>query len=350
MNKLVLAAILLATVNMYAQSESAKSPVIISGYIETYYIYDFGKPNNNTRPNFVYSFNRHNEINLNLAFIKAAYQKDNVRANLALATGTYMNANLAAEPGVLRNIFESKNKNVWVDAGIFAAHIGFESAIGKDCWNLSRSILADNSPYYESGAKISYTSDDAKWFVSGLILNGWQRIQRVAGNQTPAFGHQLTYKPNAKVTLNSSSFIGNDKPDVVSKMRYFHNFYGQFQLTENVGLVAGFDFGMEQKSHGSDEYNTWYSSAAIVRFKADRHTLAGRIEYYSDENGVLISSAAIGGFKTFGYSINYDIQVQDAAIWRVEARGFSGNDSTFEKEGKPSNSNFFLASSLAISF
>jgi hypothetical protein len=77
----------------------------------------------------------------------------------------------------------------------FASHIGFESAIGKDCWNLTRSILADNSPYYESGAKLSYTSKNEKWFISGLILNGWQRIQRVEGNNLPAFGHQLTFKP-----------------------------------------------------------------------------------------------------------------------------------------------------------
>lgn len=358
MKYLVNVAILLTTVNAYAQTESAKSPLTISGYIETYYVYDFGKPVNNTRPSFVYSYNRHKEINLNLGFLKAAYQKDNVRANLALATGTYMNANLAAEPGVLRSIFEanagvkiSKTKNVWVDAGIFAAHIGFESAIGKDCWNLSRSILADNSPYYESGAKVSYTSDDAKWFVSGLILNGWQRVQRVNGNHTPAFGHQLTYKPNAKVTLNSSSFIGNDKPDVVSQMRYFHNFYGQFQLTENVGLIAGFDFGMEQKSHGSDEYNSWYTPVVISKIKAnDKHSISARLEYYSDENGVIISSPAIGGFKTFGYSINYDTQVSDNVVWRVEARGFSGNDNTFEKEGQPSNSILLLASSLAISF
>jgi hypothetical protein len=269
-----------------------------------------------------------------------------------------MNVNLSAEPGVLKKIYEvnfgvkiSHNKNVWVDAGIFAAHIGIESGIGKDCWNLTRSILADNSPYYESGVKVSYTSYDEKWFVSGLILNGWQRIQRVDGNHTPAFGHRLTYKPNSKITLNSSSFVGNDKPDAVSQIGYFHIFYGQFQLTDNVGLITGFDFGIEQKSHGSSEYNTWYSPIAIVKFKADdKQTLAARAEHYSDENRVILSSPAAGGFKTFGYSLNSDTQVIENVLWRIDARGFSESDNTFEKERKPSNSNFFLASSFAISF
>ncbi len=172
------------------------SQLKVSGYVETYCAYDFGNPENHTRPGFMYSHNRHNEVNLNLGFVKLAYASKKVRSNLALMTGTYANANLSAEPGVLKNVYEanagvkiSTKKNVWVDAGIFASHIGFESAIGKDCWTVTRSILADNSPYFETGAKISYTSDDEKLFASALILNGWQRIQRIDGNNTPAFGH-----------------------------------------------------------------------------------------------------------------------------------------------------------------
>lgn len=112
---------------------------------------------------------------------------------------------------------------------------------------MTRSILADNSPYYESGVKVSYISDHEKWFISGLILNGWQRIQRVYGNNTPAFGHQLTFKANSKLTLNSSSFIGSDTPDSIRQMRYFHNFYSQYQLNEKLGLIGGFDIGAQQK-------------------------------------------------------------------------------------------------------
>ena len=69
-----------------------------------------------------------------------------------------------------------------ITAGIFTSHIGFESAVSKDCWTLTRSILADNSPYYESGARLTYTSNNNKWLISALALNGWQRIQRPAGN------------------------------------------------------------------------------------------------------------------------------------------------------------------------
>ena len=177
MKTLFLFVLTVITFTAKAQNDSTKSPFKFSGYLETYYSYDFGNPSNHNRPGFIYSHNRHNEVSLNLGFIKMAYEKDNLRANLALMTGSYANANLATEPGVLKNIYEanigfkvSKIKSVWVDAGIFASHIGFESAIGKDCWSLTRSILADNSPYYESGVKVSYNSDNGKLFLRTSIL------------------------------------------------------------------------------------------------------------------------------------------------------------------------------------
>ena len=340
-----------------AQSDST-SPLKISGYVETYYSYDFGRPANHTKPGFLYSYNRHNEVNLNLGFVKAAYLKNNVRANLALATGTYINANLAAEPGVLKNIFEanagvkiSKTKNIWVDAGIFASHIGFESAIGKDCPNLTRSILAENSPYFESGVKLSYTSSNEKLFLSGLILNGWQRIQRVYGNNTPAFGHQLTYKPTLKITLNSSSFVGSDKADSVRQMRYFHNFYTQIQLSNSVGLTAGFDIGAEQKAKHSKNFNCWYSPVLILKFNTStKSAIAVRGEYYSDKYGVIINSGTANGFKTFGYSLNYDYAVADNILFRIEGRGLNSKDRIFANKNIPSNNNFALSTSLAVSF
>lgn len=341
-----------------AQTDSTKNPLTISGYVETYYSYDFSNPSDHNRPGFVYSHNRHNEVNLNLGFIKAAYATDKVRANLALMTGTYANANLAAEPGVLKNIFEanvgvkiSKKKNLWVDAGIFASHIGFESAIGKDCWNLTRGILADNSPYYESGAKISYTSDNEKWFISGLVLNGWQRIQRVDGNNTPALGHQITWTPNKKVKLNSSSFVGSDSPDSSRQMRYFHNFYGQFQLTDKLGLIFGFDIGAQQKSKGSSDYNIWYTPNLIAKFSPNNKvSIAARAEYYADPSGVIISTGTVNGFQTYGYSLNLDYYLAENVVWRIEGRGLSSKDKIFTLDKQPSTQNYFLTTALAISF
>lgn len=358
--KIILAAIFgycTFTNHVLAQADSS-STLAVTGYLESYYSYDFGAPDNHDRPGFLYSHNRHNELNINLAFLKAAYASSRVRANLAVMAGTYANANLSAEPGVLKNIFEanagvrlSKKSDLWLDAGVFASHIGFESAISKDCWTLTRSILADNSPYYESGIKLGYTSPGGRWFFSALVLNGWQHIQRPYGNQTPAFGHQITFKPNAKVTLNSSSFIGNDKIDTLNQMRYFHNFYGIFQLNQKIGLTLGFDFGLEKAPGNVDNFNKWYSPVVILKVNpSNRFSMAFRGEYYSDENGVIIATGTRNGFKTFGYSINADYNIQANVMWRLEFRGLHSEDEIFFDKQKPSKNNLAITTSIAISF
>ncbi len=358
MKKYLIPILLIITNFASAQSDTSKSNISFTGYAEVYYTYDFNKPEDHNRPSFIYSHNRHNEFNLNLGFVKTAYSSDRVRANVALAAGTYMNANYSAEPGVLKNIYEanagvkiSGKKNLWVDGGIFASHIGFESAVSKDCWTLTRSILADNSPYYESGAKISYTSDNSKWFLSGLILNGWQHIQRPAGNNSPAFGTQITYTPNSKVTLNYSTFIGNDKPDTAKQMRYFHNLYGLFHITEKFHVTAGLDYGMEEKANGSDGFNSWYSPVIIVKVNLNNTwSITGRGELYYDEYGVIIPTGTENGFQTTGYSINFDCRVRENAVWRVEGRILNSKDDIFVKESDMVNSNTFITTSLAISF
>ncbi len=354
---LLLAFLMLGTTTLFFAQEN--KPLKISGYAEIYYQYDSDNPENNSRPAFIYSHNRNNEVTLNLGLIKANYETEKFRANLALAAGTYMNANYAAEPGVLKNIYEanvgvkiSKTKNIWIDAGIMPSHIGFESAVSKDCWTLTRSLMAENSPYYESGAKISYTSDSGKWFISGLVLNGWQRIQRVSGNSTLAFGHQLTYKPNEKITLNSISFIGNDKPDSIRQMRYFHNLYGSFQLTAKFGVIAGFDIGAEQKAKGSDRYNIWYAPVIIAKYSpAKKLSFAARGEYYSDKNGVMIATGTENGFQTFGYSVNADYWILPNLVWRTEIKNLSSKDEVFlNRDNHFQKNNFSAVTSLAVSF
>ncbi len=221
--------------NLKAQELEEKSPLLLSGFIDIYYSYDFGKPSNHERPSFFYNYNKHNELNLNLGYLKVGYAKNNLRGNLALMAGTYAHYNLAGEQGLLKNVFEanvgakiSRNRNLWLDVGIMPSHIGFEGAESKDCWTLSRSLMAENSPYYEAGVKLSHTSKNSKVYIAALYLNGWQRIQKISGNQTPAFGTQVTIKPNPKFTFNWSTYLGNELPDSVRQWRYFNNFFAQY--------------------------------------------------------------------------------------------------------------------------
>ncbi len=165
-----------------AQDSAAKKTAIAwSVFVESYYSYDFARPATHEKAPFLYNYNRHNEVTINLTLASIAFYDGTKRANFALMAGTYPQYNLAAEPELLRPVYEAnagvklaKKKELWLDAGILPSHIGFESAISKDCWALTRSLVAENSPYYEAGVRTSYKTANQKWYVAILWLNGGQ--------------------------------------------------------------------------------------------------------------------------------------------------------------------------------
>jgi hypothetical protein len=352
-------AVFITATGMAQDTTVSKGEVTVSGYAEAYYSYDLSKSKDNNRPAFIYSHNRSNEFTVNLAFIKANYTADRIRANIALGVGTYMNANYAAEPGVLKNMYEanvgfklSRTKNFWLDMGIMSSHIGFESAVSKDCWALTRSLSAENSPYYESGAKLTYITNNGKWLFSALALNGWQRVQRVAGNSLMNWGTQVQYKPTDKVLLNYSTFVGTDKPDSARLWRYFHNWYGIFQFTQKLGLTVGIDIGQEQAKKGESKLNTWYTPVAILRFTpVDRWAFAVRGEYYSDAHGVIINTGTPNGFKTWGCSANIDYLPAKNIALRLEGRLLNSQDDIFLKANESATgANTAITFSAAVNF
>lgn len=349
MKKIFFSLLTLAGMCAFAQEKS--DSLTISGYGETYYSYDFNKPTTNTRPGFLYNFNRHNEFNVNLAYIKANYASERVRGNVAISIGSYMNANYAAEPGILKNVFEanagyklSRTKNLWFDIGIMPSHIGFESAIGRDNWMLTRSLAAENSPYFESGARLSYTTNDNKLTVAALSLNGWQRITRMNGNSLMSWGTQVYFKPSNKLTLNYSAFLGTDKPDTARIWRYYHNIYAIWLISQNVGITAGFDIGTEGN-------NTWYTPVGVVRYiPSEKWSVAYRAEYFKDKHGVIITTGTSNGFATVGNSINIDYLPAKGMIMRLEGRLLNSKDDIFTKEGLPKNKSAAITFSTAVYF
>lgn len=345
---------------LFAQNDSIwhqKPTMNISAFLDVFYVNDFNHPQETKRQPFLYNHNRHNEFNLNLGFVKLGLEHSKYRGNLALHTGTYSNDNYLAEPGLLKNIFEAnvglslnKKNNLWIDAGVFASHIGFETAISADNWTMTRSLLAENSPYFLSGVKFTFNPND-KWIISGLIINGWQRIQRLQGNSLPSFGTQINFRPNEKVTINWSTFIGTDDPDTKRRMRYFNNLYGQFQLTKKFGLIAGFDIGAQQRTKNSSSYDFWLSPVIIGQFAINKTwKTAIRAEFYQDKTGIIIPTSTPKGFNTTGLSLNLDYSPTQNIICRLEGRWLNSKDQIFETKNTKTDNNLIMATSIVIRF
>ncbi len=340
-------------------NEHKKDSITFSGYLEVYYVYSFNRPQDHTLPPFIYNYNRTEEVNINLAFFKVNYDARDLRANFAIAAGTYMNANYAAEPGVLKNIYEAdagvkilKNRDLWVDAGIMPSHIGFESAVGKDNLTLSRSIVAENTPYYETGVKLGYTNRNGKWYIAILYLNGWQNIQRSNGSNSPAVGTQVTRTASPEFTLNYSTFAGKISADTIKQMRYYNDLYGIFNLNKNWSIEAGIDDGLQQEERSKNKYDSWYAPVLIVCYSPfPKVKLAARAEYFNDKHNAMIAAENTTGFRTTGFSFNADYDLSSQAIWRIEIRNFSSKEELFiNKENNFVNKDAIISTALSIAF
>ena len=237
----------------------------------------------------------------------------------------------------------SKKQNLWLDAGIMPSHIGFESAIGADCWTLSRSLVAENSPYFETGTKLSFLNKKGNWTMAAMLLNSWQRTHRPDGYQKPAVGLQLNYKPTDQLTLNYSNFIGSDKPDDAVTRRIYHDFYAIWEAG-SVGIIAGCDVGSEE---GIGE---WVAPVLVLRTSfSEKWRLAGRLEYFHDPRQVLVSTGTKNGFRTMGYSVNFDFSVTKKALLRFEGRSLSSKDAIFPAgKNDKETGNFALMVALCI--
>ncbi len=338
---------------LVAQQKDTLKNIEFTGYGEVYAGCDFSTPEYKERPSFIYNHKRTRELNLNLMLLKASYSDKRFRANLAFMMGDYVTYNLSSEPNWAKFLNEcsmgwklSKKQKVWLDVGVFPSHIGFESAISKDCWTLTRSILAENSPYYESGMKLNYTGKKEKWSTTFLLLNGWQRISFPSNKFLPASGLQITYKPTDKLSLNYSNFIGKVSRFKTETLRTYHNAYMQYEPTKKNGIIAGFDLGT-----GKDKLNhprLWFSPVIIFRHSfSNRLKLALRSEYYNDKQQLIITTNTPSGFKVFGCSMNWDFQLNKYITFRAEGKWYRSTDLVFNSI---KNQTVMLTGNMTLSF
>jgi len=351
MRHIILISLLMTNINVWAQIDSSKS-IEFTGYVDVYYAYDFTKPQNHEMASFLYNYKRSNEVSINLALLKASFSDSKVRANMALMVGNYAQYNLASEPTWAQFVNEanigfrlSNKHNLWLDAGVLPSHIGFESAVGADCPTLTRSISAENSPYFETGAKLTYTSKSEKMMLTILYLNGWQQISKPDFINQPSFGLQFNYKINKSLTINYSNFVGATTSDSINHFRLYHNLYLQLMNDKKLNFTLGCDVGSQKNG----KQTIWiFSPLAIAQYKLNKKTtFASRIEYYQDKNQMIISSLSSNGFNVLGASINIDKKITDKLLCRIEGKQYWSKDNIW---GTSNNQNTIITTSLSMKF
>jgi hypothetical protein len=335
--------------------------VSFGGFVDSYYAYDFGRPVNFDRP-FTTQAVRHNEFNVNLAYVEAKVSGPRVRGRLALQAGTSVQSNYGGEPAigtvsgpsVSRFIQEAVagyqiTPTLWVDGGIFLSHIGIENWASRDNPTYTRSLSFDFTPAYASGVKLTWQATP-RLSAMFTVVNGWQNISE--NNHDKAVGVRLDYARSSSTTFSYYNHIGNEASS--SRLRVFNGVGFKSGLTPNFTVQGNFDYGRQQQAvTGSD---SWWSTGLIGKLQVTPVVgISGRAERYQDPDQVIVVTGSPGGFKATMASLGLDVSPlgNTRVLWRSELRGTWAGDPIFPNRSAStgvSKSNTLLVTSLALTF
>lgn len=357
MSKLrISAALAVCASTLGAQAPDTTTKIRLNGFVDTYYAYDFTRPADGER-RFTTQPVRHDEANVNLAWLGVTVERQKVRARLALQAGTSVQSNYAGEPrngstsgpDLARLLQEAVvgvklADNLWVDGGIYYSYIGLESWSSSDNMAYTRSLVADYTPYYLSGVKLTWTVTP-KLTAQFHATNGWQNISE--NNRSKAIGSRFDYAVSPSLTLSYANFVGNERPaSSRSLLRVFNQVMAKGALPGGTQLQGQVDVGQQD---GSD----WYGLVAIARQPiTPRVALVGRVERYSDPDQVIIGTGAANGFVGNGASAGLDVTLDTGVRWRSELRGIRTSAALFPEgaAGRPTRTNGVLVTSLSFAF
>jgi hypothetical protein len=360
------AAIAAAPSLVAAQAADTSWHVSFGGFVDAYYAYDFGEPITLDRSfsggaTFTTQPARHNEFNVNLAYVEASISAPRVRGRLALQAGTSVQSNYAGEPTtgaisgptLARHLQEAYaglqvTPTLWVDGGIFYSHMGMESWASKDNPTYTRSLVAEYSPYYSTGVRATWQMTSS--LVARLdLVNGWQNISET--NEDKGVGVRLDLTPSAATTLTWYGFLNSESG---GRRRLFNGVGLKLTPTATTTFLAQLDYGSIEQTDEDLDNSTWYGFTAIGRVQlAPTLALAARVERYDDEDQVNIATGIGSGFRGNGVSLGIDVAPYPRVLWRTEARGFFTDDPIFAEADDPgalTDQSFLVVTSLAITF
>lgn len=331
----------------------------LSGYIDTYYAYDFNKPSNGLISYFV-SSNQHNQFALNLGYLDLTYTTNLFKVKITPGLGTYIESNYVNEKGIFKNVLEaslgicvSSKRKIWLEAGVFGSPFTNESAISKDQYMYTRSFAPEYVPYYLAGIKASYPINE-KFNLYVYFLNGWQQIHDQ--NKGKSIATQLEYRPNEKQIINWNTYVGDERSSLQPhfRMRYFSDIYFSTKFNHKLSLIACVYGGIQrytQLSNSDSEKGSlyWWQANVVGKWNlSQKQSVAARIEYFNDPANVMISNL----YPTLPIHISsvgicYNFQLIKNALFRIDSRAIHGRKSIYENNRQ---NTFILIGNLTFWF
>ncbi len=321
-----------------AESKDSSS-FTFSGYVDVYYARYSDSMPLNSQAKFADVCARNNTFGLNIFQFSCQYNSNKLRGTATLHYGdiplnagssTYNTTNSSSFNYIQEaNIGFKVNKYIWIDAGFFKTHIGTESILPKENICNSVSVITFYEPWFQSGVKISYAPNEQLFFCFH-VLNGYNTF--VETNNKKIIGLSATYALGTKGSIGYFNLIGDETTDSINStklhIRFLNNFVFNYQLTQKIKMVLGFDYISQQNSSitNANDAAVIYSGIATFKYQIKpKMAVYARYEMYNDASGML--SGIIHNVKNIstGYILNgftggIEYKPTDNSFVRLESR------------------------------
>lgn len=347
-NALATAMICLGGASAYAQDAPAPSGagIDVSGYVDTYYGYNFNKVAPSLRAYDV----QHNAFSLSqteLVLSKPVSMESRLGFRTDFAFGKAADLTAIFEPNsegdVYKNIQQAylsvlANEKLQIDVGRYNTPIGAEVIEAQDNWNYSRSILFGFAiPFNHTGVRATLTASN-KFILGAYLTNGWNSGV-VMPDGKPCFGLSATAKPNDKLTWIGNFMVGTEVAG--GDTRSIFDTTLTLAASPKFSLQGNFDYGKEGDV-------TWWGAAAYAKVAPSaKWALAGRYEYIDDTDGGFMTI----GDKAQSITVTSDHKILDSLNLKIDLRLDSTDGDFFvDEDGSPKDSQTAVIVGLIYSF
>lgn len=340
------------------ETPKTENPLKLSGYVDSYYFYNFnGTQSNLGASGFERIFDHNaNSFQVGMAQLKTTYTTNKVEGVIDLAFGNHgdlANYGNAVSPLGLQfgssglaikqaYIAWKMSEKFTLTAGQYGTNIGYEVIDAPVNFNYSLSNLFGNGPFYHTGVKLNYDHSEKFGLMVGLTngLDTKEDFNKKKGVQGTIFVQPVT---NWNVYLN---YFGSDEGVGVKNYTQWFDIATTYQATDNflLGLNA---------TKGNNATGGWGGAAfyANNRF-SDLFSLGARYEYFNNkEGGIYLTDANGDGVTANSFTLTGSFDLSPNLMLKPEYRfdsykNAAGTKQLFDKEGnltKKSQSTFGAA-------
>jgi len=356
----------------------------ISGFVDTYYSYNFSKPHDQRGGTFsnirdddakgftdVRAFDRENDSftldNIEISVFKPSTEKDPIgfgfttnygeiaqRLTFVPSDGRVDGADGGDDFTVSQGFVTYKapvGKGLDFKFGKFATWIGAELWESVDNPNFSRSLLYQMAiPFTNTGLAMSYPLLD-QLTATFYLVNGWDTF--VDNNNSKTLGYQFNWKisENTNFIVNGSHGAEQDEDivaDAEGNWRHFWDLILAFKPLPKTSVNVNFDYGTEQGAgtyltamndddgdgtlngfdmDASSRNGEWWGISTILGYDfTDSVGIALRREYFEDKDGARMGVNDLNIWET---TFTTNIKIRQNLLVRPEIRYDQANQGIF---------------------